>query len=126
MTAIKDFVLHNVDATTVNKILKNLDVTKVSQIHQFSAKFLSIFPASINLSIKLDTFPLKCKIKPLFEKGIKTEAKIYRYISLLPIISKVIAKSVHDHTQYYLQRNELLHIYQTLEQVILQIHVFIG
>ena len=34
----------------------------------------------INLSIKLDTFPSQCKtakIKPLFKKGIKTEAKKY-------------------------------------------------
>ena len=37
------------------------------------------------MSIKPDTFLSKCKIakiKPLFEKGIKTEAKIYRPISL--------------------------------------------
>ena len=81
MTTLKDFLLHNVDAATVDKILKNLDITKVSQIHQFSAKFLkdrgpviAIFPANINLSIKLDTFPLKCKIKSLFEQGIKAEA----------------------------------------------------
>ena len=40
MTTLKGFLLHNVDAATVNKILKNLDITKVSQIHQFSAKFL--------------------------------------------------------------------------------------
>ena len=70
----------------------------------------------INLSIKLDTFPWQCKIakiKPLFKKGIKIEAKNYRPISLLPSISKVIEKSIHDHTQDYLQRNELLCSYQS-------------
>ena len=70
----------------------------------------------INLSIKLDTFPWQCKIakiKPLFKKGIKAEAKNYRPISLLPLISKVIEKSIHDHTQNYLQRNELLYSYQS-------------
>ena len=34
------FVLHNVDVTTVDEILKNLNVTKASEIYQISAKFL--------------------------------------------------------------------------------------
>ena len=66
------------------------------------------------MSIKLDTFPSKCKIakiKPFFKKGIKTGAKNYRPISLLPLIAKVIEKSIHDQTQDYLQR--LLYIYQS-------------
>ena len=62
---MKDFVLHNVDVTTVNKILKNLDAAKVSRINQISAKFLkNRAPVTaihlvniINLSTKLDTFP---------------------------------------------------------------------
>ena len=45
------------------------------------------------------------KRKPSFKKGIKTESKNYRPISLLPLISKVIQKSVHDQTQDCLQRN---------------------
>ena len=59
----------------------------------------------INLSIKLVTFPLQCKIakrKTLFKIGIKTEAKNYRPISLLPFISKVIEKFIQDQTQDYL------------------------
>ena len=53
------------------------------------------------------------KIKRLFKKGIKTEAKNYGPSSLLPLISKVIEKSIHDQTQDYLQRNELLYSYQS-------------
>ena len=53
------------------------------------------------------------KIKPLFKKGIKTEAKNYRTLSLLPLISKVIEKSVQDQTKNYRQRNGLLYIYQS-------------
>ena len=63
------FVLHNIEITTVDKILKNLDVSKASGADQISAKFLkdgapviAIHLANINLSIKLDTFPSKCKI----------------------------------------------------------------
>ena len=53
------------------------------------------------------------KVKPLFKKGINTEAKNYRPISLLPLISKVTEKSIHDQTQDYLQRSELLYSYQS-------------
>ena len=73
----EDFVLHNVDITSVEKILKNLDVPRTSGIDQISARFLkngapviAIHLANIiNLSIKLDTFPSQCKIakiKPLW------------------------------------------------------------
>ena len=36
----EDFVLHNFEVTSVEKILKNLDVARVSVIDQISAKFL--------------------------------------------------------------------------------------
>ena len=88
----EDFVLHNVDVTTVDKILKNLEQIFKEQI---SAKFLkdgapviAIHLVNINMSVKLDTFLSQCKIakiKPLFKKGIKTEAKNYRPISILPL-----------------------------------------
>ena len=72
-------MLHNGDVTTVDEILKNLDVAKASGIDQISAKFLkdvapviAIHLASfLNVSIKLDTLPSNCKtakIKPLFKK----------------------------------------------------------
>ena len=66
--------------------------------------------------MKLVTFPSKCKIAkliPLFKKGIKAEAKNDRHISLLPLISKVIEKSFHYQMQDYLQKNELVYIYQS-------------
>ena len=88
----------DVDITSVEKILKDFYVAKVSGIDRTSAKFpKNIAPVItihlvniISLSIKLDTIPLQCKIakiKPLFKKGIKTEAKNCRPISLPPLIS---------------------------------------
>ena len=61
------FVLYNVDVTTVDKILKNLDVTKVSGIDQIFAKFLkdgapviAIHLANIiSVTIKLDNFSIE-------------------------------------------------------------------
>ena len=100
----ENFVGHNIDVTTVDKILKNLDVAKASGIDQISAKFLkdgapviAIHLANmVNLLIKRDTFPSKrkiAKIKSLFKMGIKTDAQNYRPIALLPLISKVIKKN---------------------------------
>ena len=62
-----NFILDYVDVLTVYKILKNLDVTKPSEIDQISAKFLkdgalviAVHLVNIvNLPIKLDIFPLK-------------------------------------------------------------------
>ena len=66
----EDFVLHNVNITSVEKILKNLDIAKASGIDQISAidgaPVTAIHLANIiNLSIKLDTFPSQCKIAKL-------------------------------------------------------------
>ena len=66
------------------------------------------------MSIKLDTIPSQCKIariKPLFKKSIKTGAKSYKPISLLPLISKAMEKSIHDQTKDFLQRNGLFYSY---------------
>ena len=49
----------------------------------------------------------------MFKKGIKTEAKNYRPISLLPLRLKVKEKSIHNQTQDFIQRNGLLHIHQS-------------
>ena len=36
----EDFVLHNVDVTTIDKMLKNLDAARASGIDHISARFL--------------------------------------------------------------------------------------
>ena len=118
------FAFHNVTIKAVEKLLKNIDVSKATGIDQVPAKFIKDgapiiakhLTSIINLSIKHGVFPTKSKIaklKPLFKKGEKTEAKNYRPISLLPIISKVIEKVIHDQVQEYLHRNKLLYVYQS-------------
>lgn len=57
----------------------------------------------INLFVNLSIFLEECKIgrlNPLFKKDFKTDPKSYRPISLLPIMSKIIEKSI-----YTLQNN---------------------
>ena len=57
------------------------------------------------LSVTSEKFPDSCKLaklKSLYKKGSLTEAPNYRPISLLPLISEVIEKVVHDQTSAFL------------------------
>ena len=109
---------------TVMKILLELNPDKAAGIDNISGKFLKdgaealAKPVSYicNLSIKLSTFPSDCKIaklKLLFKKGSKTEPKNYRPISLLPLVSKVIEKVIHDQTQCFLDEMKIIFPYQS-------------
>ena len=63
----------------------------------------------INLSKKPPTFIEECKIaklKPIFKKGARTDPKNYRPISLLPLVSKIIEKSIHFQIEDYLNKKK--------------------
>ena len=69
----------------------------------------------VNLSIQQSLFPDQCKIaklKPLYKKVSDSGPKNYRPISLFPDVSKIIKKNILNHTQEYLNKNNLLHKYQ--------------
>ena len=104
--------------------LKDLNPSKAAGIDNLSGKFLKdaahILARSIsqlcNLSIKLNSFPRSCKtdkVKPLFKKGSKTDPQNYRPISLLPLLSKIIERIVHDQTEEFLSKNKLLCRFQS-------------
>ena len=70
----------------------------------------------INLSMKLSTFPDKCKIAKLtalFKKGSKTDFKNYRLISLPSLIPKLIEKATNIETQEYLDKNGFIYKFQS-------------
>ena len=98
---LEKFELVCITEETIKKLLCCLDVSKGPGMDEISPRFLKdgtevlAKPICdiIILSIKLSTFPDKCKIAkltPLFKKGSKTDPKNYRPISLLPLISKLI------------------------------------
>ena len=53
------------------------------------------------------------KLKPIFKKGSKTDPKNYRPILLLPLVSKIFEKIIHDQTIAYLNENNILFRYQS-------------
>ena len=118
------FKLAQVSKEHILEILQTMDPNKAAGIDEISGKFLKdgseILAKPIsqicNLSIKKSKFPSQCKIAkvtPLFKKGSKTDPKNYRPISLLPIISKVIEKVVHEQTEHFLHQSNVTFRYQS-------------
>ena len=109
---------------TILKLLQDLDQNKAVGLDNLSGKFLkdgaTVLAKPIsqicNVSIKYSVFLSDCKIailKPLFKKGSKTAPKSYRPIPLLPLVSKIIEKVIHDQTQSFLDKNDIIYRYQS-------------
>ena len=109
---------------TILKLLKQLNPAKSAGIDNLTGKFLkesapvlaSPITDLVNLSISLSLSPDDCKIaklKPLYKKEAKTKPKNYRPISLLPLLSKIIERIIHNQTQEFLDKNNILYKYQS-------------
>ena len=118
------FNLATVSENTILTILKNTKVSKAAGLDNLSGRFLrdgaKVLAKPItdicNLSITSGKFPDTCKsakLKPIYKKGSLTEASNYGPISLLPLISKVIEKVIHDQTSTFLNSRNLLYNYQS-------------
>ena len=114
------FGFSHVHESQITNIVEKFDTNKAAGIDGLSGTFLKDgakilskpITDLINLSISLSAFPDSCKVaklKPLFKKGSKLEPKNFRPISLLPLISKVLEKVIHDQTQKFLEDNSILY-----------------
>ena len=103
------FHFTKVSEKTISDFLKELKTNKATGIDNLSGRFLKdgskVLATPIaqicNLSIKLSTVPVECKIaelKPLYKKGKKTDPKNYIPISLVPVIATILEKVIHDQT----------------------------
>ena len=104
--------------------MTNIEISKAAGVDKLSGRFLkdgaNILSKPIstlcNLSISQGVFPNACqvaKLKPIFKKGKKTDPSNYRPISLLPSISKIIERVIHDQTNAFLSYEDVLYNYQS-------------
>ena len=108
--------LSNVSEEVIKKTLLNLDISKATEMDQIVAKFLRngaeilALPLRniINLSIKLSTFPGKCKIENLlYSKNVQVLIpKTTDLFQLLPLVSKTNEKSIHFQIEDYLNKKK--------------------
>ena len=103
----KDFTFQPTTEENVLRLLKEINPAKAVGLDNLAGRFLKdgaselVIPITklINLSILQSVFPEGCKIakiKPLFKKGSALEPKNFRPISLLPLISKIFEKIIHN------------------------------
>ena len=106
-------------------LLKSCDKNKAAGIDDLSGRFLEDGADTLtipitqfcNLFIKFSRFPKGCKVtklKPLYKTDTKTDLKNFRPISLLPIVSKITEKVIHDQTMNYLTENNILCRHQSV------------
>ena len=112
--------LASVSENSIMTILKTTQVSQGADLDSLSGHFLKdgakLLTKSIsdlcNLSINSEKFLDLCKVAklgPLYKKGSLTQPCNYRPISLLPLISKVIEKVIHNQTSTLLNSKNLLH-----------------
>ena len=100
--------------TEVYKILSTLKTNKAAGLDNIPAGLLKFCAPGISKSLtclfkrsfELGEFPTAWKeamVIPIFKKGSHTDTGNYRPIALLPIISKVLERIVHDKLSSFLQ-----------------------
>ena len=104
----------------IGHILSNLKNSKSSGVDNIDTYILKlikpyVIPAVthiINLSIQTSTFPKKwkySKVIPLYKKDDPLNAKNYRPVALVPILSKVLERVMFLQMVEYLESNKLFH-----------------
>ena len=109
-----DFNFHPTDQDTVLKIIKNIDTSKATGFDMIPSKLLK--PAAplisyhlrdiFNQCISSNIFPDGAKpadVVPLFKKGDNLTIKNYRPVSILPSMSKILERIIHEQLKTFLQ-----------------------
>ena len=97
---------------------------KATGLDDLSARFIKygarviapIITHIVNMSIRQGIIPddlNRARVIPIHKKGRRTDPSIYRPISILSSISKVMEKVIHDQVFTYLKSNVLIYEFQS-------------
>lgn len=100
-------------------LIKTINKHKAAGVDKISARLLKIAAPAIapsisrliNYSISTGVFPQRWKtaeVTPLFKSGDSSDASNYRPISILPALSKIIERHIHDSLYAFLSELDLI------------------
>ena len=108
-----------ITSVEVNKIILAISPDKATGIDKIAARLLRLAAPAvalsiaklINLSFCTGTFPSRwkiAKVTPLYKNGAECDPCNYRPISVLPVLSKVIERHMHNTLYTFLCDNNLI------------------
>ena len=114
------FTIPQIQREKVLRFLSTMDISKATgadmigpRLLKFAAPYIADEVTYIcNHSINNSVFPNKwkeAKVTPVYKNGSHEEVNNYRPISILPVMSKVLEKHVHDSLSEFLGEFDLLH-----------------
>ena len=109
------FCLKEVNVDNINQILNSMSANKATGLDDLSARFIKdgagviapMITHIVNMSIRQGIIPddlKRARVIPIHKKGRRTDPSMYRPISILSSISKVMEKVIHDQVFSYLSQ----------------------
>ena len=116
--------LPSVTPEFVDKEIRNMSTSKATGLDNVSCKILKLGRPAIvssltyliNFSLSNGVFPSawkEAKVFPLHKGGDVDSTNNYRPISILPVVSKIIERAVHNHVYSYVTQNCILNVHQS-------------
>ena len=121
--SLKSFKFNPVSEIYILKLLKKLRRNKAAGLDNLPPNMLKDCAVYIykpltyiiNLSLKTCAVPemwKKAKVSPIFKAGNASDPENFRPISILPVLSKILERTVHAQLMSYLESNKLLSEFQ--------------
>ena len=104
------YVLRNINCLSPGKAT-GLDNIQVRLLKLSAPSIAASLAYLFNFSLRVGVFPdqwREAKVSPIFKKGSKLDPGNYRPVSVLPAISKLMERIVHDQVYSYATTNDLL------------------
>ena len=113
------FKLHDVKYEDISKLLRAISPSKACGVDGLTARLIKACGEAIvaplqhifNISILTCTFPTiwkNARVTPLYKSGALNDPSNYRPVSVLPILSKILERLIHDQIYDYVTNAAIL------------------